>query len=697
MPIITNLEDKILQLVRSNQYQWFTVGINLGGVPGEGGGSGTPIGGFTGQLIQSRVTYDTTEAESLTVPSSGQSLVHNLNRIRYWLNQRGLPLVIQDDGVEVASGVTTLDFVGAPVDVTFSSGKAIVTISGTGGGGGGDTVKVSSDDTVTNYLDNKITVALPITKVVNNPGGNENIEVGFNGALDDLSDVSIVTAVSGQVLAYTNEWLSLSLVAAGISAVGHTHVEGDITNLDHNAVKLQGDDISTAAPASGQALVYNSIEYAPGTVGADIDVEEDDTPTVSSATVLNFEGAVDVIDDGGGKATVVVSSGTALDSFEAKVSSNDTTENFLENKIVAGTNVTIAVQDEGANETLEISASGGGGSDLEVKDEGSTLTSTGTSLDFVGPSVVATNVGDDVTVTISGAIVDVPTFRGTRLWSTGVASPTTGSWTSLDWGAGNGEESYDTDGWFPGTDDTTIQVDTAGYYYIYGQISWEKSSTAGYLQTGIWKDSGAVLIVDNIHGYANDYDSPATTGAGTVYYLDADDTVYMRHFISESGTFPIASGIGQTYLEVHEVQPILINSLARVYRSSNKSITSSSDTPIDFNTEQYDTDSFWTSGSSTRITIPSDGYYHIDSTVAWEQNNTGYRRHWLRLDGGSTVIAEHQTIPAASSDSGSYISTDYYFTAGQYIEVYVWHNKGTASNVLGNLGRLYIDIHKIGS
>ena len=40
-----------------------------------------------------------------------------------------------------------------------------------------------------------------------------------------------------------------------------------------------------------------------------------------------------------------------------KVSANDTTENYLENKIVAGTGVSIATLNDGANETLEISAS----------------------------------------------------------------------------------------------------------------------------------------------------------------------------------------------------------------------------------------------------------------------------------------------------------------------------------------------------
>jgi hypothetical protein len=39
---------------------------------------------------------------------------------------------------------------------------------------------------------------------------------------------------------------------------------------------------------------------------------------------------------------------------------------------------------------------------LTVKDEGTTLTSSATSLNFTGAGVVATNVGSDVTVNIAG-------------------------------------------------------------------------------------------------------------------------------------------------------------------------------------------------------------------------------------------------------------------------------------------------------
>lgn len=46
----------------------------------------------------------------------------------------------------------------------------------------------------------------------------------------------------------------------------------------------------------------------------------------------------------------------------------------------------------------------GSGTDVAIKDEGSTLTSAATSIDFVGSGVTATTSGNDVTVTIGGGI-----------------------------------------------------------------------------------------------------------------------------------------------------------------------------------------------------------------------------------------------------------------------------------------------------
>jgi len=280
MPVILNLEDKIINLIRGERYKWFTTGVNLGGVTGVSGGTGAPIGGFIGQLIQSKVTYDTTENEIWDVPVSGESLVTNLDRIRFRLaavesGGGGTTLAILDDGDWVASGVETLDFIGA-YDITSSGTTVILTFSGGGGG---------------------------ITD------------------LEDLSDVVITSVSDNEVLAYDSggDWINQTAAEAGLSETGHTHVETDITDLDHDAVSIQGIGVSSVTPVSGEVLVYNSIEWYPDTVS------------------------------GGGGDT---------DTKQVKVSADDTTEGYLEDKIVAGASVTVTTLNDGSDEDVEISVSG---------------------------------------------------------------------------------------------------------------------------------------------------------------------------------------------------------------------------------------------------------------------------------------------------------------------------------------------------
>ncbi len=54
-------------------------------------------------------------------------------------------------------------------------------------------VKVSADDTTTGYLDAKLTTGSYITKTVNNPAGNENLEI-------DVDPVQLISADSGNQL-----------------------------------------------------------------------------------------------------------------------------------------------------------------------------------------------------------------------------------------------------------------------------------------------------------------------------------------------------------------------------------------------------------------------------------------------------------------------------------------------------------------
>lgn len=69
------------------------------------------------------------------------------------------------------------------------------------------------------------------------------------------------------------------------------------------------------------------------------------------------------------------------------------------------TNIGIATTVDGGSSWV-VAWVGGSGSAITIKDQGSDLTATPSSMDFVGAGVVATAVGDDVTVTVSEPTAD---------------------------------------------------------------------------------------------------------------------------------------------------------------------------------------------------------------------------------------------------------------------------------------------------
>jgi hypothetical protein len=207
--------------------------LNLGAIIGSGGGNGGPPGGFVGMLPQTRVAYDTTEAEDDGFVSPNPydpsgilvsaTLLDNLNHIRYRIAtlEGGGPgvanLDVYENDVVVKTGVTILDFQGASWTITDTGpGEVEIEI-----------------DTATNFL--------ALTDTPSSYAGQANKLVSVNG----------------------------------------------------------------------------------------------------SANALEF---------------ITVASGGVSDSFKVKVSSDDTTEDFLESKIVAGNGISVTVLDDGANEQLEISA-----------------------------------------------------------------------------------------------------------------------------------------------------------------------------------------------------------------------------------------------------------------------------------------------------------------------------------------------------
>lgn len=130
-------EETLLSYFENLRRQIKLTPLNLGGVTSSGGGAGAPPGGYVGYLPQTRVAYDTSEFSSNSTPTSGRSILDNLNHIRYRLTNleaTASGLIVEDDGVVIASGVTVMNFQGN-ADVTYAGANTVninVTVSGRG-------------------------------------------------------------------------------------------------------------------------------------------------------------------------------------------------------------------------------------------------------------------------------------------------------------------------------------------------------------------------------------------------------------------------------------------------------------------------------------------------------------------------------------------------------------------------------------
>jgi translation elongation factor P/translation initiation factor 5A len=122
---------------------------------------------------------------------------------------------------------------------------------------------------------------------------------------------------------------------------------------------------------------------------------------------------------------------------------------------------------------------------------------------------------------------------------------------------------------------------------------------------------------------------------------------------------------------------------ARVYRSSNQSISDSTDTIVTFDSERYDTAALHSNVSNTgRLTAPIAGKYLITVGLEFASNTSGRREIRLLLN-GSTIIA--QDIRAGSISgitSPMTLTTVYALAQNDYVEVQVWQNRGGNLNVL---------------
>lgn len=128
---------------------------------------------------------------------------------------------------------------------------------------------------------------------------------------------------------------------------------------------------------------------------------------------------------------------------------------------------------------------------------------------------------------------------------------------------------------------------------------------------------------------------------------------------------------------------------ARVYNSAAISIpteVSNIWTPITFNSERFDTDSFHDTASNTsRLTIPTGfaGKYLFFAHMVWDAAHTGSQADIRFLKNGTIAFASHGYTATSGSKRQLLVSIRE-MADSDYVEVEVQHNHGSSINIITN-------------
>jgi len=124
---------------------------------------------------------------------------------------------------------------------------------------------------------------------------------------------------------------------------------------------------------------------------------------------------------------------------------------------------------------------------------------------------------------------------------------------------------------------------------------------------------------------------------------------------------------------------------AYAYRTTAQSISSASWATMSWSTTAYDTDSLWSVGSPTRLTVPTGkgGLWQIQWNVRWNIITVNNVRimSWpvVNATAQTAWMTENSTSTSQYQTSGA--TVNYNLSAGDYIEIQVYQDTGAAVNI----------------
>ena len=363
---------------------------------------------------------DLADVSNVTASNDGHYLYydHSLTSFRWQAvsGGGGGSLTIQDEGSDLTTDATTLNFVGT--GVTASGTGAIKTITITGGGGGADLYAVETTGSTTPTATGTLSIAIGSLAEAS---GLRSIGIGRDATASATNSVAIgtdsVAGISNSIAIQGN--ISGSGTAASIAMLGATTAQGAV-QIGQNgyvqgqyatAVGYNADVYSNGT--SGTALGWNTQVNGYGaTALTNSYATGSDSFAAAIANNSNAYGSIG--DNSVAIGKLAVASGTrsvvighaSTSSHDDSIAIGDTVSTTATNQIALGSSAdtvrissayTLPTTDGTTGQVLQTNGAGvlsfatasGGGSTGDISFSGSTLSSSGSTI----------TLDDNVTVT----------------------------------------------------------------------------------------------------------------------------------------------------------------------------------------------------------------------------------------------------------------------------------------------------------
>ena len=269
------------------------------------------------------------------------------------------------------------------------------------------------------------TAAIAGTKIAPNFGSQNIATTGTleSGATTVTGNIAVTGTVDGRDVAADGIKLdgiesnatadqTNAEIRAAVEAASDSNVFTDADHSKLNAIEASatadqtGAEIKSAYEGEANTNAYTDAEKtklagiatSANNYSISSDLLDEDNMASNSATKVpsqqSVKAYVDANAGGGGQANQNAFSNVAV-SGQTTVAADSATDTLT---LAGGSNVTITTND--STDTVTIAASGG---EVTVQDEGSSLSTAATTLNFVGAGVTASGSGATKTITISGS------------------------------------------------------------------------------------------------------------------------------------------------------------------------------------------------------------------------------------------------------------------------------------------------------